>query len=174
MQQITLEFIGRLGIGLALWIGALLIAVVPENRAKVAKLLHGIVKSFQTRSPIVAVRYVDEDEETLDTPDGTQYRDVPDTYHLEPAGIEQKNTSIALADTADLVRHLAGLRLTDGKYAMSGNRITQAVEMSRNDVLALVREVRGAEPPKPDPSEPQFVKVGEREQYQRINAKPIR
>ena len=135
-------------------------------------------RATRKMAPLVSINigksraaYVEDDEGEGDTRTGTQNQAIPDTYQSEPASIAPADTSTVLPDTAALVRHLAGLRLTSGAYAMSANKIVQAVEMGRNDVLALVREVRN----EPEPTHgPQFVKVGDREQYQRVGAPPLR
>lgn len=93
--------------------------------------------------------YVANEEAKNEQHDGTQYRDIPDTYQPEPASIDATSTSIFLANTTDLVRHLASLRKANGDYAMSANRIVAAVEMGRNDVLDIVRSIRGTDPIEP-------------------------
>lgn len=117
--------------------------------------------------------YVEHREKTNEHNSGTEYRDIPDTYQPEPASTNAASTSILLASTADLVRHLAGLRKTNGDYAMSGNRIVAAVEMGRNEVLAIVREVRGTPEPVAAGTH-HFEQNGPRQTFKRTGVRPLR
>lgn len=140
--------------------------------------LRSVGANLAERSPIVSVRYVgevDDGDTRTDTRTTGQYQYIADTdaenddtenevvpYHAAPA-----------VDTdGDLIAHLAGLQSSNGKWRMSANAICAAVGGSRAEVLEQVRKVRADD--LPVSKEPQFVKVGEREQYQRVGVKPIR
>jgi hypothetical protein len=130
----------------------LLLAMGAERAIEIYNDVRRYVHRWQSAQiePRIA-RYVENREKTNEYNSGTEYRDIPDTYQPEPASTNAASTGISLANTADLVRHLSGLRKANGDYAMSGNRIVAAVEMGRNEVLAIVREVRGNPP---EPAEP--------------------
>jgi hypothetical protein len=51
--------------------------------------------------------------------------------------------------------------------------IAKLVGIRAEDAIKMIDDARGVAP-QPKSGDPQFVKVGEREQYQRINAKPLR
>jgi hypothetical protein len=91
----------------------------------------------------------------------TAYQVPPDTDAEYTISTDLTSTSIAVADTAALVRHLAIIKKVNGDYAMSGNRIVAAVEMGRNEVLAIVRDARGVTPEPLEAYDPaKHIKVG--------------
>lgn len=141
--------------------------------------LRSVGANLSARSPIVSVRYVGEvdgDDTRTDTRTTGQYRYAPDT---DAENDDTENEAVpyhsapAVDSDGDLIAHLAGLQYSNGKWRMSANAICSAVGGSRAEVLEQVRKVRASDEPVVS-KEPQFVKVGEREQYQRVGVKPIR
>jgi hypothetical protein len=71
------------------------------------------------------------------------------------------------------------LEADGSKRKLSQDIVSKAAGMGKETTAALMRQARhepepAKDAPKPNPADPQFVKVSEREQYQRINAKPLR
>lgn len=110
-------------------------------------------------------RSVNQPAEEVTPPDGTESSVPGDTYQLISSGIQVTDTSIIVADTGDLIRVLSAIVFTNGNHAISANKIDSLVEMSRNDVLAIVKEIRGTPEPVPqaapvDPNFPELSKNG--------------
>lgn len=85
----------------------------------------------------------------------------PDTYQAEPPSepVVSGGTEPVRNQRARL---LAAWREEDGTYSLSANRIAEIVGGQRAEVLAAVREVRGAPEPPYNPDKHLLVNNGER------------
>jgi len=117
------------------------------------------------RAPLLSINisnrptdYVDDEEMP---PSGARSPVPPDTYQAIPPGTASLDTSMVPPDPAALARHLAELKQPNGLHWLSANKIVSVVPGNRNEVLAIVREVRGeSEAPTSDPQFPESTKDG--------------
>lgn len=156
MNELRLEDVAMIFGGLALFLVCL--ALVAYGR------LYGpaIVKAFKARQPLVGIRYVEPEDAPASSAGGMQQPVPADTYQPVSGGTGAPDTSMVPADALALARHLAELRQPNGLHWLSANKIAGVVPASRNEVLAAVREVRGApdEDEAPAPAGPVFIQSG--------------